>query len=300
MNIQGLHIELTNMCTLKCPGCARTRFQQQWPQHWKNHNLSLESLQKFLDVELKGLLVNLCGNDGDCIYHPDFVEILCWFKSQGSTVYIHTNGSYKTASWWQSVATLLGPGDRVIFAIDGVPENFATYRVNADWPSIESGIQALAESPADLVWKYIVFSYNQHCVDQARDLSRQLGFDEFLMVQSDRFDDQTHWLLPDREFLGPRFDSQQQWKQTHQSGSVDPRCKSQTDHFITAAGFYTPCCYLADYRFYYKTQWGKNKNLYDIRSNTLTQILSKPTTVDFYSSLDAAPLPECQFNCPAT
>jgi acyl transferase domain-containing protein len=51
-NITGFHIEPTNICTLKCAGCARTRFIDQWPQHWKNQNLSIDSLLQFLDIDL--------------------------------------------------------------------------------------------------------------------------------------------------------------------------------------------------------------------------------------------------------
>jgi hypothetical protein len=54
MNITGFHIEPTNICTLKCAGCARTKFIDQWPQHWKNHSIDIEKLLKFIDIELVG------------------------------------------------------------------------------------------------------------------------------------------------------------------------------------------------------------------------------------------------------
>jgi hypothetical protein len=301
MDIQGLHIELTNLCTLKCPGCSRTRFVEQWPRHWHNHNLSLESLQKFLDIDLSGLTINFCGNDGDCIYHPGFVEILTWFKAQNSMVQIHTNGSYKSQEWWQQVANVLDHRDQVVFAIDGTPENFTIYRKNADWNSIKTGISVVSESPATITWKHLVFSYNQDTIDQAQKTSESLGIDKFLVHRSDRYDKETDWLRPSSGFIGDRYEKQTEWKQDQRHAlNISPRCKNHLEHFISAAGFYSPCCFLADFRFYYKTQWGKNKNTYDIRSTTFTEILARPTTVEFYDTLESAPSRECQYQCPGT
>ena len=74
--ITGFHIEPTNICTLKCEGCARTRFIDQWPQHWHNHSLDIDQLLNFLDVDLSTKTIKLCGNYGDPIYHPDFINFV--------------------------------------------------------------------------------------------------------------------------------------------------------------------------------------------------------------------------------
>jgi hypothetical protein len=101
-----------------------------------------------------------------------------------------------------------------------------------------------------------------------------------------------------KEFIGIRFDSQQQWKKNNNSiTSVNPKCQNNNQHFITADGFYSPCCFLADHRFYYKTQFGKNKKQYDIRNVTLSELLSRPNVVEFYTSLEQQS--GCQYNCPA-
>jgi hypothetical protein len=68
------------------------------------------------------------------------------------------------------------------------------------------------------------------------------------------------------------------------------------DHFITADGFYSPCCFIADHRFYYKTIFGKQKKFYNIQEYTLSQMLAESTVIDFYQNLDQQP--GCQFNCP--
>jgi hypothetical protein len=121
---------------------------------------------------------------------------------------------------------------------------------------------------------------------------------EFVLDLSDRYDELTEELRPDQDhMIGSRYTSMQLWKQQHTVSALDPKCKSGNQHFVTATGHYSPCCYLADHRFYYKTLFGKNKNHYDITQTTLSQILSSPTVVEFYHNLDQNP--GCQYNCPA-
>ena len=298
MNITGFHIEPTNICTLKCSGCARTRFIDQWPQHWKNHSLDIDELLTFIDIELTGKRINLCGNYGDPIYHPDFIELVSRVKARGAVVSIITNGSYKKQQWWQELVATLTPEDTITFSVDGLPTNFTQYRVNADWESILEGMQVVSTASCNSVWKYIPFSFNQLDIDEAATLSNQIGIKHFQVEPSDRFDDQTAWLNPDLTLVGTRYVAQHNWKSNSTNSTVDPRCNQGREHFITAEGYYAPCCFLADHRFYYKTPFGKNKSQYDIRQQTLSQILQQPATIQFYQTLDQQP--GCQYNCPKT
>ena len=296
--ITGFHIEPTNICTLKCAGCARTQFIDQWPQHWSNHSLDIDQLLGFLDIDLSTKTINLCGNYGDPIYHPDFINFVKKLKATGVTLSIVTNGSYKTKEWWQELTELLSPNDNITFSIDGIPENFTQYRKNANWTSIQTGIEISAKSQCQTVWKYIPFSFNETSIDQANKLALDFGIDKFVVSPSDRYDEKTSMLMPSsKEFIGIRFESQQQWKNNNNVISVNPKCHIGNQHFVTADGFYSPCCYLADHRFYYKTQFGKSKKQYDIRNTTLSELLASPKVVEFYTSLEQQS--GCQYNCPA-
>jgi MoaA/NifB/PqqE/SkfB family radical SAM enzyme len=297
-NIVGFHIELTNMCTLKCAGCARTRFIQQWPGHWNNHNIDSNALFKFLNIDLTDKKINICGNYGDPIYHPDFIDIVREFKRRGSNVSIVTNGSYRKSEWWAELCDLLTEHDQVCFSIDGVPDNFTQYRVNADWKSIQTGIQICAKSRCQTTWKYIVFSYNQTDIEQARDLSISLGIDKFTAEFSDRFDDATDHLKPQDHLIGKRYQSQIHFKSSIKINNLNPSCSNNQEHYISADGFYMPCCYIGDHRFYYKTQFGKDKKNYSIHNQTLSEIIAKPNTLTFYKTIPEQSV--CQYNCPST
>jgi hypothetical protein len=295
--ITGFHIEPTNICTLKCAGCARTRFINQWPGHWKNHNLDIDSLLSFLDIDLSGKRIDLCGNYGDPIYHSDLINFVAKLKQAGTIISITTNGSYKSQNWWQELTGYLDSQDTIRFSIDGTPDNFTQYRKNADWPSIQTAIETCVASRCTTVWKYIPFAYNQETVEQAKKMSQELGVDSFLLDPSDRFDEQTSHLLPRSDkLIGERFVSMEKWQKENLIPHIEPKCNTGREHFITADGYYSPCCYVADHRFYYKHRFGKNKKSYDITKTTISQLLADESVIEFYQNLDQQPA--CQYNCP--
>jgi MoaA/NifB/PqqE/SkfB family radical SAM enzyme len=295
MKLNAIHVEPTNLCTLKCAGCARTDFLNQWPQHWKNHNLDINQLLKFLDIDLLNRQVKLCGNYGDPIYHPDLIDFVKKLKERGAVISMITNGSYKKAEWWQELVALLDQQDKITFSVDGTLENFTQYRVNADAESILTGMKICAESQCRTVWKYIPFSFNQSNIDEVKKFSESIGIQQFRLDFSDRFSEENTSLKPDSQLISERYHLQNDWK-SNKITSVDPQCASGVEHFITADGFYSPCCFIASHRFYYKTPFGKNKKQYDISQYTLSEILERPQVVEFYQNLDQQSA--CQFFCP--
>ena len=170
--------------------------------------------------------VNLCGNYGDPIYHPQFHDVLRHLKGQGFKVRIETNGSYRRAEWWAVTAGILERGDPVTFSIDGLADTNAVYRVNARWPDIMAAVAAL-RGRAWLIWKMIVFRHNQHQTEAARALAGELGFDEFRLIRSGRFGgrwagaDGVDPLAPDREWISDR---------KAVAGKVEERLRERPDH----------------------------------------------------------------------
>lgn len=296
--ITGLFIEPTNICTLKCPGCARTRFIGQWPQHWKNNSVDIDDLHRFIDIDLTDKHVTLSGNLGDPIYHPEFHRLVGSFKQKGCRITIITNGSYKSETWWKELVQLLDNKDWVVFSIDGLPNNFTQYRINGDWDSTETAIKICVQSQCRTQWKYIPFSFNEDCINQARSLSNQLGMDDFFIDPSDRFDTVTEKYKPSGNYFGPKYQQKIVWVTESNNITVDPKCANGDQHFISADGHYAPCCPASDFRFYYKHEFGKNRDNYHITKTTLSELLAMNSVKDFYSTLNQHPM--CQYNCPKT
>jgi hypothetical protein len=100
---------------------------------------------------------------------------------------------------------------------------------------------------------------------------------------------------PSNDLIGIQWHSQQNWKQTVTTKNLIPKCHDGREHFILADGHYTPCCYVGDYRFYFKNEFGKNRKQYRIENNTLSEILGRSQVAEFYRAL--IDQPACQYNC---
>ena len=301
MNLKGLHIELTNKCYLKCSKCARTTFIDKFGiDKWDNHDLSLNDLKTFLDIDLSELKITLCGVYGDPIYHPELIEIVSWFKENNAIVKMDTNGSYKDRYWWEQLVSKLTAEDEICFSIDGIPENFTQYRVNGDWESIAVGLQVVGLSDVNSTWKYITFSFNEHDINQAKTLSESFNIKSFKVKYSDRFDINDDLMPSSSTAVSAQYSSVIVWqnldnmKRAHQE--IDPKCSNGREHFIAADGYYSPCCYVGDWRFYYKSKFYKNKNSYKIQNTTIKKILEQEQ--DFFDNLQTTKYDYCTFNCP--
>lgn len=299
--ILGFHIEPTNMCTLKCPKCSRTTFIEKFPSAWTNKNLNLDHLKKFLDIDLTNKVINLCGTYGDAIYYPDLFKMIEYFKNAGSKIVLSTNGSYKTYEWWQELTSILDSQDSIIFGIDGKPNTFTQYRVNADWKTIKIGIDVTTKTNIKVVWQYIPFAFNENDIEEVSQLSKDLGFDEFLLYPSDRWDEDDP--LKPSKFISNHSLPKDHWKTDIvkiRKNEIDPICKKlNNQHYISADGFYTPCCFSSEHHFYYKSEFYKNKENYDISKTTISQLLQSEQSINFYNTLEDAKLTYCTFNCPS-
>ena len=295
--IRGIHIEATNLCTLKCAGCARTQFIQKWPKRWKNYSIDIDQLDQFLDISLTGIEVHLCGTFGDPIYHPQFHQLIKMLKSKDAQIKITTNGSHKRSSWWEKLMPSLDSQDVIEFSIDGMPDTFTNYRENGDWDTLLEAIQVCVQHPIQTGWKYIPFAFNQNTIESAQQLSEQLGFDYFYLEKSDRFEDVLEHLKPDEELLHLRTPHREASTQGQQV-QLDPKCHKGVMHYISSDGHYMPCCFIHDHRAYYKTPFGKHRNEYNIEDQTISEISQKKQLLEFVDNVQATQPQVCQMNCP--
>ena len=280
----NFELEITNRCNLACPRCSRTDLISLYPKHWKDADLDLDDFKRFIAPVLDQInIFEFKGTLGDPIFHPYFLDWIYWCKQAGKRVKIHTNGQ-AGARLWQRLFEFLDHDDSVILGIDGMPDDFMKYRVNARWSNIEGCAEALA-GHVDLRWQYIVFSYNQHEIEQARLLSLEMGFSGFDVIHSNR------WLAGD-DWLKPTGDSLP--RNTIDRG-VDPACLNKPMHIVSADGYYMPCCYLIDDRWRYKSPWAK---AFKIQDCDIDDVIRSSMSSEFFAKLNDESAPEyCRFQC---
>ena len=121
----SFHIEPTSKCTLECPLCDRTWFYETFKRR-NLHEINIDNIVNFVGVNGN---VSLCGNNGDPIYHSNFLELVKQFKDNNCSLHIHTNGSAKTKAWWTKLKNLLTKDDCITFAPKEDSSSISSYEI---------------------------------------------------------------------------------------------------------------------------------------------------------------------------
>lgn len=190
--LPDLHLELTSKCTLACPACPRTYHKGKYAVT----EVPIEVIENIVNSGKRFEMVTMCGDHGDPIYHTRFHDVLrLLLKLPGEPfLSVATNGSYRSREWWKETARILRKKDEVIFGVDGLEDTSHIYRRNNDWKSIIEGMRVLKEfGECRITWQWILFSFNQHQMEEAARLSRDLKVDRFMIVGSSRHEEVDPW-----------------------------------------------------------------------------------------------------------
>jgi len=186
-HLGDLELEISSRCTIGCMACPRN---YQSKDEWYSGFMDIDVLKDIVDNSNFKRYV-FCGGYGDAIYHPKILEILEYMLSTDKMFFVETNGAHKPKRFWDELIELpWRQGCGFIFSIDGLEDTNHIYRKNSDWDSIMYGVNTILSKPRRqrmrMKWKYLVFPYNEHQVEDARKFAMDLGFEEFEPVKSVR------------------------------------------------------------------------------------------------------------------
>ena len=285
-------IELCTKCSLECPRCLR----QEQSSPVKNKDLPLSWFKNNFRGKLLSDVrkITFSGVRGDPIYAKHLLEVMTWFRKHNSEVgfTIITNGSYKTEKWWQQLRDILNEKDNIHFSIDGWDQaSNSLYRVNCDWDSIILGIKTLKDTPAYKTQATIVFKFNQDKIDYLRDRAKELGFDEFQLTLSAKFNkifsdypandplqpkdeyiasrkrhDRIYYRLSNKHMYTPNSSVYlKKYEKFDTSHMILPICKiGNKGLYINASGDFYPCCWR---EHEYKSELPQGKNIFNYLPN---------------------------------
>lgn len=280
--IDRWHLEVTSKCTLACPRCVRVTESPNTP--YKGVDIDVDNLYKFFTDEVLETVYRIIfvGNYGDPIYHPQFHNIISFFKSKNKRVSITTNGFGRSNTWWINLLKLLDENDILEFSIDGLSDTNHIYRINSQWDSVYKGLELACQSNVYIGWKFIVFKHNQHQVEEAQKIAKDIGVTEFTLVRSNRWVDGNDYLMPDKKWINKDWTIPRDVKNISDK-IIEPRCLYKTPHFVSADGIYSPCCWIAVHPS--KNPFYKHRDKFDISKNTLNDILTSKEIIEFEQSL---------------
>jgi MoaA/NifB/PqqE/SkfB family radical SAM enzyme len=189
--IRTVHLEITDRCNAACPMCARNINGGEPNPQLPGTELSIDDIRKIFQPGFVKQLDRLymCGNYGDPIAARDTLETFEYFRQTNDKINLsmHTNASAKRPEWWSELAGVIGRRGYVVFSIDGLEDTNHLYRQNTQWSRIMENARAFISAGGRARWDYIVFAHNEHQVEHAETLSKQMGFEQFKFKKSARF-----------------------------------------------------------------------------------------------------------------
>ena len=226
-----ISFDITNRCTNQCPACMR--------QHWDYKTSHIPgkdmTLEEFDDITNYFGAVDFNGSVGDPVSHPKLPEILELAHKKNIEVNISTAVSSKPIEFYRRCFNA-NPKARWIFGIDGTPEVSFVHRINQDGEYLfEVMKEATKIMQEEIIWQYIVFSYNEDRIEKAKQMAKEIGV-VFKLNHTKRFGKQ-EWLKPNNDVYAE--------KQKEYETKFQPKCLNrQRDPFVNTQKQVLPCCWL--------------------------------------------------------
>jgi len=260
--LKSLHLEITNNCQASCPMCTRNIHGGLENPLLDINSWSLEKYKTIVSPEVINQIdkVYFCGNFGDPLLNNNLLE-MCEYTAEvdpSIQVRIHTNGSLRSKSWWKNLAEILPEDHMVVFALDGLADTHALYRIGTDFNKIIDNATAFIEAGGKAEWAFLRFKHNEHQVEEARLLAKELNFDSFVMKDSSRWlldtkfpvydknKETTHHLEPSQYSELKFIDKKviENYKSIVARSKINCHALDQKEVYIDAYGHLLPCCWL--------------------------------------------------------
>jgi MoaA/NifB/PqqE/SkfB family radical SAM enzyme len=199
-NLNIINAEMTNWCNAACPRCARFTWNELKLRKDRVNSVhtSLELIKNGLGPKIISQLTMFgsCGTYGDMSMNPETVQIYEYVKKHNKNCLIspNTNGGARNKEFWRSLAKI---GVRVSFAIDGLEDTNHLYRRNVNWDKLMENVQAFISAGGKAEWGMLIFKHNQHQIEEAKALSKKLGFKIFNQRYSNRWSADSDIRRPD-------------------------------------------------------------------------------------------------------
>ena len=237
MIVKDVEIGLTTRCNLgKCAFCFRANCDTKVP----NIDLDIEVAKRAFSKEFMRQLeiLVICGNLGDPSLYPnlfDFIDHTSKLASDNLIVCMETNGTRNDPEWWKTLSNKMNQYKRyhVRFALDGLEDTHSLYRIGSDYNTVLTNMKAFISAGGRATWKFIVFKHNEHQVNEAAKLAKDLGCITFTVVASGIHNE--------------KLKKSTKYQLVKSEGII---CKSQDMAHVSidADGEVMPCCYFRPFK----------------------------------------------------
>ena len=181
--ILHLDFESSSLCNALCPVCNRREQGGRKNPRYKETYVTLEQYKKYFNKKFLAQLygMSLCGNYGDAMTNPELIPILRYTKEINPNIRItmNSNASGRNPKFWQELGEIIGTNGHMTFSVDGLEDTNWIYRRGTHWPKIMSAMKNYIKGGGHARWEFLVFKHNQHQVEEAKQLAKDIGIHEF-------------------------------------------------------------------------------------------------------------------------
>jgi len=251
--IDSVHVEITSRCNAKCPMCSRTNN----PIILNNQSeITYANFVKFFPPSFVAQLkkIKFCGNYGDPAIAHDLLAVHEYILEHNPNIQItmSTNGGVRNTEFWTKLGKLYNKTQHsfVEWHIDGLEDTNHIYRVGVKWSKLIDNARAFIDTGANAKWFYIPFFHNEHQVEEAEALAKEMGFRDFVLKISARFRDfKKAYQYKDennniKKIYPPTADRFNIEHMQHQ-GELICLHKQRKEIYVDSWGRLFPCCWTA-------------------------------------------------------
>tara|TARA_B100000035_G_scaffold295176_1_gene286040 strand:+ start:276 stop:1274 length:999 start_codon:yes stop_codon:yes gene_type:complete len=267
-NLTRINFELTDYCNAACPMCVRHTWDGELKDFVNKNHTTLELIDQRIGKEVIHQLKEIlsCGTYGDAIMNPECLEIYEYFRTHNNNrVELFTNGGARNEDFWKNLAKL---NIEVTFSIDGLEDTNHLYRKNVKWEKMFENVCTYLKHGGKAKWEFLIFKHNEHQIDEARLLSKKLGFQDFTPKHTGRWKDYSDvgeyrdvdkikvddYFLekPSTQLTPEKIENVRPLRYYKDKEKVHKKiiCRSFHDDiseiYIRANGLVSPCCWLGD------------------------------------------------------
>jgi MoaA/NifB/PqqE/SkfB family radical SAM enzyme len=259
-----LILEPSNLCNLECPLCPTGRGVSDR----QVNILDFDVFREAVDPLAKWLYEAYFYNWGEPMLNRDLFRMVAYLSERRVRTVVSTN---LTLADSEQISRMIESRlDTLVISLDGTTQDvYSRYRRKGDFEDVRDSIReviSIRDSNKSafprVVWQFVVFSFNQHQIDEAIEMAKTLGVDQIRFVPC--FPEMEQMTTASPQIKLKQLDGYQstvvQYQLYHDSRPKGPRshwpCNYLWAQFVLRSdGGVAPCC--ASY--YIKDDFGSVK-----------------------------------------
>lgn len=244
----GISIEPTTSCNLRCPECPSGLRSFTRPTGMLDQVL----FQKAIDQIHSHAFYLTLYFQGEPYLHPQFLDLVNYASSKRMYVATSTNAHYLTDE--NAKKTVESGLDRLIISIDGTSqETYEQYRIGGQLSKVLEGTRnmvawkkKLKSTTPYIVFQYLVVKPNEHQIEEAEKLAKELGVDEIVFKTAQVYEhEKGSPLIPDNEKYS-RYKQNADGTFSIKNKLLNQCWKMWQSCVMTWDGRIVPCCFDKD------------------------------------------------------